>query len=88
MKNILNILLQFILEVLDNLAIVVASLAIYLMMSFGFDTSEVVIEHNPGALIAVLIFVSVWTLTVVLVGLLVRALRDLKSSYDRQEVQQ
>ncbi len=88
MKTLLNFVLQAILEALDNFAIVVASLAIYLMMAFGYDQSAMVIERNPGALMAVLVFVAVWTLTIVFMGAFVRVLKKLKASEDRPQVQQ
>ena len=87
MKRLLNLILQFILEALDNIAIVFASLAIYLMMSLGFDQSEMVISRNPGALLAVLAFIGVWTLTIVLTGTLVQTLKMLKKTESGGEVQ-
>lgn len=86
-KKIVNTFFQFVLEALDNIGIVFASLAIYLMMAFGFDQSEVVLARNPGALLAVLAFVGVWTLTIVITGTLVQALKTLKKTESGTEVQ-
>lgn len=82
-KQAFNTFLQAVLEAMDNFAIVLVSLSIFLLTSFGYDQSIVVIESNPAALFSVFVFVALWTLTIVAVGLLVRALKKLKESYDQ-----